>query len=192
MSSEKEMDLVSDRVSIMGLPEVFYGFNHLYIANKDLDILLDFNAVDSLSFSGFEKRKKFFNSEHGKNYFEEKTKDDAAVSQDDATNDLTQNMEKLLLDLSYLSEDEKDINIVDVIPPVVQVAQAGFWKKKDKSKIKDYKELVETSDWTYSTAYKGTTRYLTMAAKRIFEETSLELPCKDEKCNKGLSLVNTP
>ena len=40
----------------MGLPEVFYGFNHLYISNQQNNILLDFNAIDSLSYSGFEKR----------------------------------------------------------------------------------------------------------------------------------------
>jgi hypothetical protein len=56
MSSEKEMDQVSDKVGIMGLPEVFYGFNHFIIANKSNDVLLHFNAIDSLSYSGFEKR----------------------------------------------------------------------------------------------------------------------------------------
>jgi hypothetical protein len=56
MSPEKEMDQVSDRVGIMGLPEVFYGSNHLIIVNKDQNVLLDFNAVDSLSYSGYSKR----------------------------------------------------------------------------------------------------------------------------------------
>lgn len=60
MSGEKEMDQVSDKVGIMGLPEVFYGSNHFFVANKDLNILLDFNSVDSLSYSGYDKRKAFF------------------------------------------------------------------------------------------------------------------------------------
>jgi hypothetical protein len=59
MSSEKEMDQVSDKVGIMGLPSVFYGFNHFYVANKEHNILLDFNSIDCLSFSGFQKRKCF-------------------------------------------------------------------------------------------------------------------------------------
>jgi hypothetical protein len=52
----------------MGLPEVFYGFNHFYVANKDLNIILDFNAIDSLSFSGYDKRNQFM-SPNGINYF---------------------------------------------------------------------------------------------------------------------------
>ena len=59
MSSEAEMDMVSDKVGIMGLPEVFFGFNNLIVANQEHNILLSFNAVDSLSYSGFEKRKLF-------------------------------------------------------------------------------------------------------------------------------------
>jgi hypothetical protein len=56
MSSEKEMDQFSDKVGIAGLPEVFYGSNHLYVSNKEFNILLDFNATDSLSYSGYAKR----------------------------------------------------------------------------------------------------------------------------------------
>jgi len=59
MSSEKEMDQVSDKVGIMGLPSVFYGFNHLYVANKEHNVLIDFNAIDALSYSGYDKRKEF-------------------------------------------------------------------------------------------------------------------------------------
>jgi hypothetical protein len=68
MSSEKEMDQFSDSVGIMGLPEVFYGSNHLYISNKEHNILLDFNAVDSLSYSGFAKRTEFLHA-NGRNEF---------------------------------------------------------------------------------------------------------------------------
>lgn len=74
MSSEKEMDQYSDKVGIDGLPEVFYGSNHLYIANKELNILLDFNSIDSLSFSGYEKRKSFLNPTSGKNLYKEEEK----------------------------------------------------------------------------------------------------------------------
>lgn len=169
MSSEKEMDQVSDKVGIMGLPEVFYGSNHLLIANKEHNILLDFNAADSLSYSGFEKRSQFLNPKSGKNLTEEEEKKSEDV------NDLAANLEKLVLENSGLSSDEKDFNLIDVIPKIVQVQQAGFWKKKDTSKIKDYKEVTSTSDWTYSTPYKGTVRYLNKAAKKVRDETSLEI-----------------
>ena len=56
MSSEKEMDMVSDKIGIMGLPEVFYGANHLLITNKEKNFMLDFNSIDSLSYSGYAKR----------------------------------------------------------------------------------------------------------------------------------------
>ena len=69
MSREKEMDQISDRVGIDGLPEVFYGSNHLFIANKDLNILLHYNSIDSLSFSGFQKRKTFLNPTGGKDLY---------------------------------------------------------------------------------------------------------------------------
>ena len=104
------MDQVSDRVGIMGLPEVFYGSNHLIIANKEHNILLDFNAVDSLSYSGFSKRSQFLNPA-GKN--EEESKGDVE--------ELTANLEKLVLENSGLSEDEKKFNLIDIIPKSVQV-----------------------------------------------------------------------
>lgn len=50
---------------------------------------------------------------------------------------------------------------------------AKHWKDKDKSKIKDYKELIKTSDWTFSTSYKGTTRYLSEYSKNIQDLTGL-------------------
>lgn len=59
MSSEKEMDQVADKVGIMGLPSVFYGFNHLYIASPEHNVCLDFNSIDSLSYSSFQKRRLF-------------------------------------------------------------------------------------------------------------------------------------
>jgi TIP41-like family len=37
----------------MGMPEVFYGFNHLYVANSDKDLLLEFSPVPALSLSAF-------------------------------------------------------------------------------------------------------------------------------------------
>lgn len=53
----------------MTLPEVFYGLNHLYIVNKKYGVLLDFNAVDSLSFAGYDKRRIFLDPVNGKNLF---------------------------------------------------------------------------------------------------------------------------
>ena len=166
MSSEKEMDQVSDKVAIMGLPEVFYGHNHLYVSCKAHDILLDFNAADALSFSGFDKRAAFMRQTPG---------------------DVAQQMEQLDLNtgdvggsqmqtfFTDLSASEKALNLVDLEPANVQVAQAGIWKAKDTSKIKDYKEVDQTSDWTFATPYKGTTRYLKPTVGKIRDLTGLDI-----------------
>ena len=47
--------------------------------------------------------------------------------------------------------------------------------------------MEATSDWTYSTPYKGTVRYLNTAASKIRDETSLEIDCnKDEVPQENL------
>jgi type 2A phosphatase activator TIP41 len=69
---------------------------------------------------------------------------------------------------------------------------AGFWKKKDTSKIKDYNKVVYTSDWSYSTPYKGTTRYLSKSAQFIKDETGLVLDFEKDASTDHLSVVPTP
>ena len=128
----------------MGLPEVFYGLNHFYVSNKEHNILLDFNAIDSLSFSGYDKRQQFLNPTTGVSHFKEEKKDGAedAKEAEEPAEEIAASLEKLVLEQSGLLEHEKTLNYIDVIPAAVQVAQAGFWKGKDTSKIKDYKEVA--------------------------------------------------
>lgn len=57
MFSAKQLDQISDVVGTMGMPEVFYGFNHLYISNPDKDVLLEFSPVPALSLSAFAFQK---------------------------------------------------------------------------------------------------------------------------------------
>jgi hypothetical protein len=113
MSSEKEMDQISDKVGIMGLPEVFYGFNHLYISSKEHNIVLDFNAIDSLSYSGHNKREQFLHKD-GKNNFVKPAKGDDAE-------EITEGLDKLMLEQSGLAQTEKDLNLIDVIPASIRV-----------------------------------------------------------------------
>lgn len=54
MLSARELDLISDQVGTMGMPEVFYGYNHLYITNPQKDLLLEFSPIDALRLSAFE------------------------------------------------------------------------------------------------------------------------------------------
>ena len=103
----------------MGLPTVFYGFNHVYIANKQANIVIDFNTIDSLSYSSFQKQKLF-------------SRDQSTVDPNLAS------VQTLVLENSGLSEKEKCLNLIDIIPEQVVVKQADTWKNKDTSKIKDF------------------------------------------------------
>jgi hypothetical protein len=67
------------------------------------------------------------------------------------------------------------LNLVDLTPDPLVVKEAAFWKKKDMSKIKDFKQIEIISDWTYSTPYKGNVFKLSRHARRIQLETSLQL-----------------
>ena len=81
----------------------------------------------------------------------------------------------MFLDNSGLTQGERDLNLIDLIPENVQVKMASHWKQKDTSKIKDFTTVESTSDWTFSTPYKGTVRYLSLGAGGVREQTSLEL-----------------
>jgi hypothetical protein len=41
----------------MGMPEVFYGFNHLYLALPSKNLLIEFSPIEALSLSAFAKQK---------------------------------------------------------------------------------------------------------------------------------------
>jgi type 2A phosphatase activator TIP41 len=59
------------------------------------------------------------------------------------------------------------------------------------SKIKDYQSVNYTSDWTFSTPYKGTVRYLQKAAKSIRDFTGLEIST-DVASQKKMELKVVP
>lgn len=179
------MDQISDKVGIMGLPEVFYGFNHLYVSNKEHNVVLDFNAVDSLSYSGFDKREQFLDPA-GRNDFVKPDATSTTVEQ------VTADLGKLILEQSGLSESERSLNLVDIIPASIRVEQAKHWVNKDTSKIKDFRQMIETSDWTFSTPYKGTVRYLSKASKQIKDETNLSLEANSKASEDHLTIVQLP
>lgn len=57
MSNSTEMEAAQDQVATMGLPEVLYGNNHLYLAKPEHNFLLEVCPVDAVSFSSFAKRQ---------------------------------------------------------------------------------------------------------------------------------------
>ena len=95
-----------------------------------------------------------------------------------------------MLEHCGLSIKEKKLNLIDLIPDKVVVQQADHWKKKDTSKIKDYKAVEQTSDWTYSTPYKGSIRYLSLAAKQIKDMTNLDIEHSQEENKSELEVKN--
>ncbi len=140
--------MIADTVGTMSMPEVFYGFNRLYISNAASDILLEFSPVEALSLSAFAKREALSAQKGG----------------------LESQMEAL-----HISEEEKSLNLIDLIPGKIEVKDASIWKSKDMSKVKDFKQIEVISDWTYSSTYKGNVRYLSKDTQRIKRETSLDL-----------------
>jgi type 2A phosphatase activator TIP41 len=82
--------------------------------------------------------------------------------------------------LSITDREDRNLNLVDLAPKLIEVKEAALWKKKDMSKVKDFKLIEVISDWTYSTPYKGSVHRLSKTAKRIQLETSLQLPLNKE------------
>lgn len=95
--------------------------------------------------------------------------------------------------ISALSLDESSdikLNQIDLIPQKIEVKDSHIWKKKDMSKVKDFKQIEIISDWTYSTPYKGNVRYLSKYADHILKETSLQLE-QDSDSKIELSVEST-
>jgi hypothetical protein len=63
MFSAKELDIVSDQVGTMSMPEIFYGYNHLYIVRTDKDLLLEFSPIDILKLAAFDSQKIYYKEE---------------------------------------------------------------------------------------------------------------------------------
>jgi len=59
-----------------------------------------------------------------------------------------------------ISLNDTAFDITEVVPAPIEVLQSAIWKKKDVSKIKDFQTIEQTSDWTFSTAFKGGIRFL--------------------------------
>jgi TIP41-like family len=73
--------------------------------------------------------------------------------------------------------EEKALNMIDLLPERIEVKDSAVWKKKDMSKVKDFKQIEVISDWTYSTPYKGSVLRISSGnGKRVFLETSLQFP----------------
>lgn len=121
MFSAKQLDQISDTVGTMSMPEVFYGFNHLYVVCPGADVILEFSPVQALQLSAFAKQREMVK---GAGSLEEKVgKLDISGVSAAASHD----------------EIERELNRVDLQPERIEVKEAHIWKKKDMSKVKDFK-----------------------------------------------------
>lgn len=134
----------------MSLPEVVYGNNHFYLVNESRGLLYEFSPVEALKLINFEVVKD---------------------SHTDKMDSIVDNM----ANMSLQQCEEKLLNLIDVIPEQIKIAEAKYWKGKDFSKVKDFKNVEIISDWTFSTPYKGNVRYIHNHIDRIKNETNLVL-----------------
>ena len=44
-----------------------------------------------------------------------------------------------------------------------------IWQQKDTSKIEDFSQVEEISDWTYSSPYKASLRFLSKNTEKIIQ-----------------------
>ena len=91
MSNSTEMEAAQDQIATMGLPEVFYGNNHLYLAKPEHNFLLEICPIDACSFSSYAKREAHLRNPEMHASIE--------VSLNDA--------------------DHKKLNVIDVIPDAI-------------------------------------------------------------------------
>jgi len=153
MLNSAQSDALSDVVKVKRIPDAFYGYNSLYLINSKHDFVYKIAATDSLKLCSLEERKAH---------------DFLSLEKDKKIEDL-----KSLVDEENKKYNEKKevYNPINVIPELILAKQSEMWKKKDFSKIKDFQHLEVTSDWTYTTPYKGSLAYLSKTSIPNFTNT---------------------
>lgn len=87
------------------------------------------------------------------------------------------------MESNLAADDTKALNLIEMKPSKIEVMQAELWKQKDTSKIEDFKQIEVFSDWTYSTPYKGSVKWLSKERQNIRNMTALELPASEPTAN---------
>ena len=128
----------------MGLPEVFYGNNYLLLTKPGADFLLEISAVDAISFASYAKRTECMRDSATQGTIEENK-----------------------------TGNEQLLNLIDTNPKNLKVRESAVWQNKDTSKIADFSTVEVFSDWTHSTPYKASVRFLSNHVQRIKNKTAL-------------------
>jgi hypothetical protein len=88
----------------MGMPEVVYGYNRLYIVNPAKNLFLEFAPIEALRLTAFKHQNELFIEK--------------------ASTDLEGKMESLCLE----EDDDKHLNYIDMIAKQIEVKDAIIWK----------------------------------------------------------------
>lgn len=67
MMSSKEMDIISDRMKINRLPEIFYGNNLFYLVNSKSNFLYEISPMEMLNMSSYSLRQEKLQNSQNKN-----------------------------------------------------------------------------------------------------------------------------
>jgi hypothetical protein len=84
---------------------------------------------------------------------------------------LTTEQKKTTKGFNSLPDDVKPLNKIDLMPITMTAHESEHWKQRDFSKLKDIAKLEKTTDWSFSTPYKGTVLKLSESLACIQKET---------------------
>jgi type 2A phosphatase activator TIP41 len=77
MLSGKELDMISDKMKVNRLPDMFYGYNRFYVVNKGANFCLEINPLDMIDLTSYaERNNKFMPVEKIQKGLFDPTKDD--------------------------------------------------------------------------------------------------------------------
>ena len=67
-------------------------------------------------------------------------------------------------------EDLRILNGIDIIPNPIEAAKSNKWKAKDLSEVEDLTVIEKTTDWSFSSPYKGLSGPLTQKIEEVKRE----------------------
>jgi hypothetical protein len=154
--------LINNYLGIQAVPDMFFGKNRLYIACVDHNILLEFSPIDSLLCSKFkEQRARMALAEAAPSVLNEgeETKTECMVDKGSAKG------------FNKLPDHVKPLNRINMMPYTVHCHEYGDWFQRDFTKIKDIIPIAKTTDWSFSTPYKGGVLQLSEYLPTLIKET---------------------
>jgi type 2A phosphatase activator TIP41 len=131
---------------------MLFGYNRLYLINKQKDFLYAFSPLDALRLCQYSEQQKHLLS----NILAEEVAEGEAPASSDS------------------SEQERLLNSISMQPKPIEVKESKIWKQKDLSSIKDLTTLEAKLDWSFSTPYKGTIKPLRQSSEQLQSEVEMD------------------